>query len=174
MTAIDLLLESYGRISDLVHQTIVGASVDTLTYRTDADANTIAWLVWHLTRVQDDHLAHLAGTEQAYTRDGWAARFALPFSDDAIGYGQSSDDVVAVRPDAALLAGYFDAVNSDSMAYLGALTEADLAEVIDRRWSPPVTRAARLVSVLADVLQHVGQAAFVRGIADRAAVTASR
>ena len=168
MTATELLLEAFGRIQDIVHEAVAGASSETLTYRTDADANTIAWLVWHLTRVQDDHLADLAGTEQAWTRNGWSDRFALPFADTVIGYGQSSDDVFAVRPEAELLVGYFDAVNADSLAYLTTLTEADLAEVIDHRWTPPVTRSARLVSVLADVLQHAGQASFVRGIAERA------
>ncbi|MFC5929239.1 DUF664 domain-containing protein [Cryobacterium melibiosiphilum] len=174
MTATDLLLEAFGRLHDLVRGAVTDASIDTLTYRTDADANTIAWLVWHLSRVQDDHLAELAGTEQAWTRDGWAARFALPFDDDATGYGQTPDDVFAVRPDAELLAGYYDAVNADSLGYLATLTDTDLEEVIDRRWTPPVTRAARLVSVLGDVMQHAGQASFVRGIAERAAATSGR
>jgi hypothetical protein len=43
---------------------------DQLSFRIDPDANTIAWLIWHLTRVQDDHIAGAMGAEQLWTADG--------------------------------------------------------------------------------------------------------
>lgn len=168
MNSIDLLIESFGRIRGAVHACLDGAAAETLTFRADADANTIAWLLWHLTRVQDDHVAELAGHEQVWTQGGWEERLGLPFEASATGYGQSSADIAAVCADAEQLGGYYDAVHAKTVAYLETLAEDDLDDVIDRRWTPPVTRGVRLVSVLDDDLQHAGQAAFIRGIAERA------
>ncbi|MBG6213882.1 putative damage-inducible protein DinB [Cryobacterium sp. CAN_C3] len=168
MTSIALLIEAFECIEGAVHGFLTGTSADALTFRADADANTIAWLVWHLTRVQDDHVAELAGNEQTWTRNGWEQRFGLPFEASATGYGQSTADIAAVRVDAEQLGGYYDDVHADTIAYLETLTDGDLDEVIDRRWTSPVTRGVRLVSVISDDLQHAGQAAFIRGIAERA------
>jgi hypothetical protein len=170
MTLSELLIEEFSRIQGGVRATLKNATVETLTFRADADANTIAWLIWHLSRVQDDHLADLAGTVQIYTSQGWAQRFDLPFEPGATGYGHRSADVAAVRADAELLRGYYDAVHTTTVAYLATLTEADLNRVIDESWTPAVTVGVRLSSVLSDDLEHVGQAAFVRGLADRAGV----
>ena len=170
MTPSELLIEEFSRIQGTVRKTLKGASVATLTFRADADANTIAWLTWHLSRVQDDHLADLAGTAQVYTGQGWAERFDFPFGPTATGYGHTSADVAAVRADADLLGGYYDAVHTATVAYLGTLVETDLERVIDESWTPAVTVGVRLASVLSDDLQHAGQAAFVRGLADRATV----
>jgi uncharacterized damage-inducible protein DinB len=162
-----LLVDAFGRVKGAVHEVVEGLSTEQLTYRVDPDANTIAWLVWHLTRIQDDHVAALAGTEQVWLGDGWVDRFGLPFSRKAHGYGHRSEDVAAVDVPADLLAGYHDAVHERTVTYVEGLAEEDYAEVVDRSWDPPVTRAVRLVSVVGDDLQHVGQAAFLRGVVER-------
>ena len=68
---------------------------------------------------------------------------------------------------AHLLAEYHDAVHAKTLAYLDTLSDEDLAEVVDRQWDPPVTLGVRLVSVVDDDAQHVGQAAFAKGLAER-------
>lgn len=167
-TTAELLIEAYGRIGQIVHRVVDGLDEDALAARVGPEANSIAWLVWHLTRVQDDHVAHVAGTEQIWTANGWAERFGLPFDSSATGYGQTSDDVGNVRGvSAELLAGYYDDVSAASSAYLRGLTDNDLDRVVDERWDPPVTLAVRLVSVISDDLQHAGQAAFVKGLPAR-------
>ena len=167
MNAIEVLRDVFGRVHTDVHGAVEGLDVAALTHRVDATANSIAWLIWHLTRVQDDLVAEVAGAEQAWTADGWAQRFDLPFAVRAIGYGQGSDDVGAVRADADLLLGYYDAVHERTLRYLDGLSDAELDRVVDRRWDPPVTLGVRLISVADDDLQHAGQAAFVRGIIER-------
>lgn len=139
-----------------------------LTYQVDPGANTMAWLIWHLTRVQDDHVSEVLNQEQVWTAGGWVDRFALPFESGATGYGQSAQDVLAVRAGADLLGGYHDAVHARTIDYLHTLTEADFDRVVDTSWDPPVTLAVRLVSILADDLQHAGQASYLRGLAIRA------
>jgi hypothetical protein len=170
MTAsIELLSDALGRIHDNVLAVLDGATAEDLAYRADPEANSIAWLIWHLTRVQDNHLSPLAEQEQAWTADGWFEKSGLPFSPKASGYGQSAAEVAAVGAlSAEFLRDYFLAVHERSLALLQTLTDADLARVVDTRWDPPVTLAVRLVSVLDDDIQHAGQAAFVKGLAQRA------
>jgi hypothetical protein len=167
MDVADLLTDGFTRVHEAVHAVLRGLTPDDLALRTDPAANTIGWLVWHLTRVQDDHVADAFGTEQVWTRDGWHPRFGLPFGVRATGYGQKPDEVGAVRVGADLLAGYHDAVHERTVAHLAALSPADLDRIVDERWDPPVSLGVRLVSVISDDLQHVGQAAFVRGVLDR-------
>ncbi|TYK43381.1 mycothiol transferase [Actinomadura decatromicini] len=165
MTSAHLLTDAFDRIRENVHKAVEGLTPPQLAYRADASANSIAWLVWHLTRVQDDHIAGVAGTGQAWTDEGWADRFDLPLDPSETGYGHSPDQVEAVQVESAeLLTGYHDAVHARTVAYVGSLTDDDLPRVVDRAWNPPVTLGVRLVSVISDDLQHVGQAAFVRGL----------
>lgn len=162
-----LLSDSFGRVRDLVAGLTDDLGPELATYRPDDDANTVAWLLWHLARVQDDHVAELAGVEQVWTSRGWYDRFGLPFDASATGYGQSSDDVAAVVVDGDLLAGYHGDVHDETLGFIQSLSTADLDRVVDRSWDPPVTVRVRLVSVLGDCLQHAGQAAYVRGLAGR-------
>ncbi len=168
MNGSDLLADAFGRIRDEVRDAVTGLGADQLAERIDGSANSIAWLVWHLTRVQDDHLAEVAGIEQVWTAAGFAARFALPLPTASIGYGHTSTDVDAVRvaePD--LLVEYHEAVHDQTVRYLSTLADNDFDRIVDERWEPPVTLGVRLVSVVSDDLQHVGQAALVRGILER-------
>ena len=168
MTSAELLVDAVGRIREVVHRVVEGLTAEQLRLRVDPGANSIAWLVWHLTRIQDDHVAEVAGAEQVWTSQGWVERFGLPFDPRDTGYGHRADDVAAVRVESGeLLVGYYDAVHQQTIGYVEQLTDADLARVVDRSWDPPVTLGVRLVSVLADDLQHAGQAAFVRGILQR-------
>jgi hypothetical protein len=162
--------DQFGRIRELVANLTDGLSDAAGAWRPDPDANSIDWLLWHLSRVQDDHVAGLAGTDQVWTAQGWYERFDLPFPPEAHGYGQNSADVGQVRVPAGLLDGYHAEVHAASLAYVQTLTADELARVVDTRWDPPVTAAVRLVSLLGDCLQHAGQAAYVRGLAVRAGI----
>ncbi|WP_413760164.1 mycothiol transferase [Streptomyces sp. MMBL 11-3] len=165
MDAKDILVEAYGRIKDEVHAAVVGLSADELNARPGGRANSISWLVWHLTRVQDDHVADAFGLEQVWLSQGWADRFALPLDKGDTGYGHSPQQVAEVRVDADdLLTGYYDAVHEQTLRALRDLGADDLNRIVDENWTPAVTLGARLVSVLSDDLQHVGQAAYARGL----------
>ncbi|NNM48218.1 mycothiol transferase [Knoellia koreensis] len=165
MTLGELLVDSFTRIRDGAHDVVEGLTPQQLATRPTPRANSIAWLVWHLTRVQDDHIADVAGHEQVWTADGWADRFGLPFDAAETGYGMSADEVGQVTGlTAEQLTGYLDAVHDKTVAYVRDLSGDDLGRVVDERWDPPVTLGVRLVSIVNDDQQHVGQAAFVRGL----------
>jgi uncharacterized damage-inducible protein DinB len=164
MRSNDLLLEAYGRIQEDLRPAVEGLSPEQLEYRPTRVANSIAWLAWHLARVQDDHIADATATEQVWTAEGWFDRFGLPFDPSATGYGFTSEQVAQVRGlTADLLLGYAAAVHGRTAEILRGLTDDDLDRIVDERWDPPVTLGVRLISVLSDDLQHVGQAAYVRG-----------
>jgi hypothetical protein len=167
MTPAELLIDSFERVRESVDAVLDGLGDDDLVARPADDANTIAWLVWHLTRVQDDHVAEVAGREQVWTGEGFAGRFGLPFDDDAIGYGQTTEEVGQVRASAELLGAYHGAVHARTVDYLTGLDAGAFDRVVDERWDPPVTLGARLVSVLDDDAKHVGQADYVRGLVTR-------
>jgi uncharacterized damage-inducible protein DinB len=168
MTSADLLVDGFGRIREVVHDVVEGLTPERLVFRADPRANSIAWLVWHLTRIQDDHVADAARTEQVWIEDGWVERFGLPFDELDTGYGHRSDEVAAVQVRSAdLLVGYHDAVHERTIEFVQGLGDADLDRIVDRSWDPPVTLGVRLVSVICDDLQHAGQAAFVRGLVSR-------
>jgi uncharacterized damage-inducible protein DinB len=165
MNSADLLADAFDRIRESVHDVVDDLTTQQLCVRPAEGVNSIAWLVWHLTRIQDDHVAGAAATEQVWTSQGWADRFGLPFPPSSTGYGHGPDEVAAVRVDSAdLLTRYYDAVHEQTLDFVRGLTDADLDRVVDRSWTPPVTLGVRLVSVVNDDTQHVGQAAFVRGI----------
>lgn len=172
MSAAELLTDAFGRIRETVLAVVPGLTPAQLTHRLDPDANPIGWLVWHLTRVQDDHIAGAFGVSQVWTDGGWAARFGLPAGTAEIGYGHTSAQVAAVAEkvsaDPDLLAEYHEAVQSLTVKHVSGVRDSDLSRVVDEAWDPPVTLGVRLVSVVNDATQHAGQAAFIKGILTRA------
>ena len=165
MKVAELLADGFSRVHDVVHEVVGGLSADQLEYQPHPAANSIGWLIWHLTRVQDDHVADVAGTEQAWLAEDWSGRFGLPFEQRATGWGHGAHEVGAFRvASGELLTGYHDAVYARTLAFVKTVTEADLDRVVDTRWDPPVTLGVRLVSVIDDDAQHAGQAAYLRGL----------
>ncbi|TDC32070.1 DUF664 domain-containing protein [Micromonospora sp. KC213] len=160
-----LLTELYGRLPRLVRGAVDGLSPDQLRWSPRPGANPVGWLVWHLTRIQDDHVADLLGEEQIWAGDGWADRFGLTADPHDTGYGHTPEQVAAVRPESAeALVDYYETVAARTCAFLAGLAPTELDRVVDEAWDPPVTLGVRLISVAEDDLQHVGQAAYLRGL----------
>jgi uncharacterized damage-inducible protein DinB len=167
MDVSELLIEALDRLPELVREAVDGLTPDQLAWAPAAGANPVGWLVWHLTRVQDHHVAELLDAEQVWVSGDWAGRFGLPADPGNTGYGHSPAQVAEVRPESAeALVDYHDAVAARTRDFVRGLTPEDLDRVVDTRWDPPVTLGVRLVSIVNDDDQHVGQAAYVRGLLD--------
>ncbi|WP_424463548.1 mycothiol transferase [Pseudoclavibacter helvolus] len=127
--------------------------------------NSIAWLLWHAGREIDAQVAPLTGEREVWSSQGFDKRFGLGELGDSVGYGHSPADARAVVvDDAALLLDYLRASTDALRAHIRSLGPDGLGEIIDEDWDPPVTRAARIVSIIDDAAQHVGQAAYAAGI----------
>ena len=163
----ELLRDAFTRLIEHVDEITDGLTDQQSSYRPSPNANSIAWLLWHSARVQDVQVADIAGVEQVWTRDGWVKRFGLDLPRDDTGYGHSPEDVAKVQAPAELLAGYYRAVHKLTLEYIASITPDELSRVVDSHWDPPVTASARLVSIIDDCAQHLGQAAYVLGIAHR-------
>jgi hypothetical protein len=167
MASKELLIDEFERIRDAVHPAVNGLSVEELTYRPDSESNSIAWLTWHLTRVQDQALSSLAGREELWTENGWYERFALPLEPSDTGFGHDPATVGTVVAAAALLLDYFEDVHRRTVTWLGSFDDGGLSKVLDDTGIVPITVESKLVGVIVDDLQHVGQSAYVRGLVQR-------
>ncbi|XAS66008.1 DinB family protein [Micrococcaceae bacterium Sec5.7] len=164
MKSNELLLDAFGRIRDTAAATLEGVDDEALVRRPAGNGNSIAWLIWHLSRVEDAQLASAAGLEQVWTSQGFAGRFDLPLPERDTGYGHSTGKVDAVQAPPELLLEYYDAVHRQTVESLKTLGDEDFDRIVDNRWDPPVTLGVRLVSTIADCLQHVGQSAYAKGL----------
>ncbi len=167
----ELLRDSFTRLIEHVDELTDGLTEEVASYRPTPQANSIGWLIWHSARVQDVQVCDIANAladgrsgPDVWTRDGWVDRFGLDLPRNDTGYGHSADAVAKVRASAELLAGYYHAVHDMTLEFVETLTDADLERIVDRRWDPPVTASARLVSIVDDCAQHLGQAAYLHGI----------
>lgn len=167
MTPQEMFEDAARRPSEVAEHVLDGIGPDVLNILPGGTANSIAWLVWHAARQQDAQVARLAEAAEVWTAQGWSERFGLDVPDSAMGFGDGPEDVARIRVEAPdLLRGYLDAVVERTVTYVHGLADAQLDDVVDRSWDPPVTRGARLVSTVDDAAQHLGQAAYVRGLLD--------
>lgn len=167
-----LLRDGFGRVRDGVAALLEKSGEQLLQYRPGTRANHIGWLIWHISRVQDDHFVHLARAlwpgetfEQRWSGAGFSTRFDLPYAAGDTGYGHDSNQVAAFGMfDGALLGAYHEAVHESCHVILGRLEISDLQTIIDHRWNPPVNTAVRLMSILEDTTKHLGQAEYIAGL----------
>ena len=158
-----LIIDIYVRISQVLDRALEGLTQDDLNQQPNPDSNSMGWLAWHLTRVQDRAIADLAGEEQLWIKDEWYSRFIRPADPQDVGVGHSSEDLAAFRsPDAQTLLAYHHAVLERSKHYINNLSQTDLDREIDHPRYPRV--GLRLPAIISDNLQHAGQVAYVRGL----------
>ncbi len=163
ITTNKILIDAFERVSEEVHMTLTQLSAKDLNYQPTKNSNSISWLIWHLSRIQDSQVADLIEGKQVWN-NGWYEKFDLPFDREATGYGQNSKDVSKVQTTIELLLGYYDQVHSRTVQYLASLNDSDYNRIVDTRWTPSVSLATRLISIISDDLQHIGQAAYIKGL----------
>ena len=160
----DFITDLLGGLPRTLHVALDGITAEQLTYRPAEQSNTIAWLVWHLTRIQDRIVSDLAGREQAWAANGWHAKFGRPAHAGDTGIGCTPEQVLSIQPEGPqLLLDYYDAVFKRSAYYLQTVTPADLDRVLDPN-NPEMTVGNRLRTCILDNAQHGGQAAYLRGL----------
>ena len=160
-----LIADGLGRVNQLLRRAVEGVPAETLNRMPNPDSNSMAWLAWHLTRIQDDHFAGLEGGAQLWTSEGWHERFGMPPDDTNLGGGHTLEQVAAFRVESGdVLIAYNDAVYGRARRYLETLTDLDLdRELNEPQYTPLPTVGVRLVSIVSDNTQHVGQLCYLRG-----------
>ena len=162
MHDLELLRDGFTRVADDLPQLVAGRSAEQLLWQPAPQANHIAWLAWHIGRCEDAQVAALAGVPEVYS-DGFCRRFNLPYPETDIGYGQDANQMRAFTlSDPGLLVCYYAAVHGQTLRILDSLDAGDLERILDDPYQ--VSVGVRLVSVLNDVTQHLGQIAYLRGL----------
>ena len=162
-----LIMDLFLRISQELEKVLEGLTVDDLNQRPTPDCNSIGWLAWHLTRSHDRNITELAAEEQVWIKDKWYTKFNRVPDPADTGFGHSSENVAAFRsPERRILLEYHRAVVKQIERYRSStLSESDLEREV---YSPTLhniaTVRARLVGIINEGFQHVGQAAYVRGL----------
>jgi DinB superfamily len=166
MEAKDIIMDALERIRGILHRTLAGLTLDESHRQPTPDTNSIAWLTWHLTRVQDNGISGLFGQEQAWISQGWHAQFNMAPDPDNEGQGHTPEQVAAFRaPSIQTLLDYHDSVSTRSKAFVEGLAPADFNRELDEpQYQPVPTVGVRVVSILSDNLQHAGQVAYLRGV----------
>lgn len=167
MTPGDILRDAAFRPADTADVVLDGLGPDAAHDRLLGRGNSIAWLLWHAARQMDVQTVDLAGGETVWRSGGWAERLGVDRGPDEFGLGDTGEDVAALRvADLPALGAHLRACVEALVAYVDGLDDANLDEVVDDAYDPPVTRGARIVSIIDDAAVHAGQAAYVRGLLD--------
>jgi hypothetical protein len=157
------IIDIYERISQVLERALEGLTQDDLNQQPKPDSNSMGWLAWHLTRVQDRAIVDLAGEEQLWIKDEWHSRFNRPPDPQDFGLSHTLEDLAAFKsPDVQTILGYHYAVMERSKHYINSLSENDLDRELDHPRFPTV--GIRLLAVISDNLQHAGQVAYVHGL----------
>jgi uncharacterized damage-inducible protein DinB len=157
-----LLRRSFDEYYDGLWNAVAGLSVQERRFRATADANHIDFLVWHMARNEDGTISACAGTEQLWPSTDWPTRWGL--SDEGDGCGFTSEQVAQLAEvEITELQQYFGAVRARTNAFLDALVEDALVELV---WAgnPDVTVGQILGHLLVEQSQHLGQVALIRGL----------
>ncbi len=158
-----LVIDTYVRTAQVLERALDGLTVDDLNQQPHPDCNSMGWLTWHLSRVQDRAVSDLIGEDQLWVKDKWYAKFNRSPDPADTGVGHSPEDLMAFRsPDVRTLLKYHHAVLERSQRYLSNLSPTDLGRELNNPRAPTV--GARLTGILSDNLQHAGQVAYVRGL----------
>lgn len=153
----DLIIDGYGRVLDYLKESLAGLTPADLDWQPKPACNSMGWLAWHISRIQDYEIAGLMDAEQLWITGGWHKKFKRPADPDDIGFGHTNEDVAAFKsPDVETQLANHQAVLARTKKYLKSLTAKDLARELKEAYEPAPTVAVRIVSVLADDLQHAG------------------
>ena len=135
-------------------------------------SHSIAWCLWHTSRVEDLIISRVTGQEPVWSEE-WAARTGLPF--DGFGTGMSDDDARDVRVgDMAALAGYQDAVIERTTQFLANATDEDLEREIPARNGSESVGEAISLHMMGHFNGHRGEINTLRGMQGMPTVMAAQ
>lgn len=163
----EIIMDIFDRIAAQLAQVLEGLTPEELNRQPSTGANTIGWMAWHLTRSHDRNMSELMKMEQLWISEGWYKRFNRAPDPSETGWGHTIDEMKNFgAPDSMTIMKYHRSVLERIKDYIGNdLTEAVLE---DESYSPTFRRSSpvyrRITGVINDGLQHVGQAAYVRGL----------
>ena len=159
----EFIEKSLAESNGYVNEAIKGLSTDQLAFRPQRHSNSIAFLLWHLARVEDLWINRiLLGGKEIYELGGWYKKFGTPAQDSGFGYDVKTLDAWPI-PKLELLRAYAAAVREKTKVYINALNTKKMDESKDFGWSRGTIGSA-LSHLITEVGEHTGQIGYIRGI----------
>jgi len=163
LKAVDLIKMSLEENRDYIARAIKDLSPDELAWRPKPHSNNIAFLLWHLARVEDLWINRLIlGGKSMYETDGWYKKFKTPAQDSGFGYDQAKLAAWPV-PTPELLQSYTAAVREKTLAFLKTTDEKKLDEPKDFILNKATVGWA-LSHLISEIGEHSGQIGYLRGV----------
>jgi len=157
-----IMLDCFTRVHESLHRVFADVTEDELTREPHPP---MGWLAWRFTRVIDNNVSRLTGRDQLWIADGWHARFSMePLPNDfGRGLTHTREQVSAFRANRELVLGYHDATHERTVAYLDSLRPEDYDRELDEpQYQPLPTIGVRLVSLLDNAMQNMGQISYLK------------
>jgi hypothetical protein len=153
-----------------------GLTPEELAWRPGPEANSIAFIVWHVARIEDRWFQRFAQeATEVWIRGGWAQKTGISEHDTGGGYTaeQLAQFPVVKGED---LRQYFEAVRKETLSFLRGLEPKDFDFAPERPTAPDRPRAlsgkafegctiGRMFrQIVAEFNQHLGQVQYLRGL----------
>ena len=158
-----VIIDAFKRSTDTLDKAMANLSLADLNKQPGPDSNSIGWVGWHMTRIEDRAISRMSGREQLWIKDNWYTKFNRSANPEDTGFKHTPQDIAAFKcPDAATLLAYNNAVLENTEKFLKGLSMQDL----DKKTDHPLftTIGSWLAVTLTDILQHSGQVAYLRGL----------
>lgn len=128
MDGLDFFLLRYEQLHrQVVSELLEGLDERAVRGRPHPGVNTIAWLVWHMARIEDVGVNRfVVDRRQVLDDEGWVDRLAVGRRDVGTGMDDAEVDDLSARIDLAALRGYWEAVTRRTLAVVPALRGEDL------------------------------------------------
>ena len=134
-------------------------------FRPTAEANSIAFLVWHCPRIADTAFHRSQGMSTVWEQDKWYGKFGLAETDTGTGF--APDQVAAFRPTKKLLISHLESVQKALDDGLSQMTSTDLDRPLNPE-NPRATLGRHIQSiVMGHGFFHLGEVRFLKGLQGR-------
>jgi hypothetical protein len=134
MDARDLLIEGHsavhsvavgGNKTSMAERTFGGLTDDQMRVRPREDLNSLAWLMWHISRAEDIMANVVINDRSQVLDEGWLPRLKIPNRDFGIGMTKPQVSELTAKVDIAALRDYRDAVGRRTQEIVRAYGDKD-------------------------------------------------
>ena len=139
----------------------------------EAGSHSIAWCLWHTTRVEDLIMNARIREQPQVWSDEWAERIGLP--SEGFGTGQSDDEAQEVRiTDMDAFTEYQEAVWAQTAEFFDSLTDEELEREVPARQGTESVGEAISLHMLGHFNGHRGEINTLRGMQGMPTVLAAQ
>ena len=163
MEAKELIVRSLEESQGFLNRVLDGLTQEEVAWTPKAHCNSIAFILWHLGRVEDIWINRvIRHEEEAYEAEGWQEKLGTPAGESGARYTLEQLQAWPV-PKLEIIRGYANSVREKTKAFLQSLTPEKLSEVANLGRSSD-TIGAILGHLITEIALHVGQVGYLRGL----------